>query len=166
MTAATGVLAIGLTIFAVWGKVNIFGWIGRYSYYYVYSNSYLTVKYSLGLDATIDIDPDTLNMKSEGKWVTCYMELEPGYNVSNIDTSTLILTYEGNDIPVEPHPQSIDDYDNDGITDLMIKFDRQELINVLATGDSITSEVSGNMQGGMPLEGSDTIRVIQPGHIH
>jgi PKD repeat protein len=36
------------------------------------------------IPATIDCDPDTLNLKSEGEWITCYIELPEGYGVERI----------------------------------------------------------------------------------
>ena len=33
------------------------------------------------IPATIDFDPDTLNLGSNGKWVTVYIELLTGYDV-------------------------------------------------------------------------------------
>jgi hypothetical protein len=108
----------------------------------------------------VDIEPDTLNVKSEGKWVTAYTELPEGYDVDDIDVST--VTLEGT-IPAEAHPTEVDDHDNDGIHDLMVKFDRQALIEYLggATGE-VTLTVSGELSDGAPFEGSDTITVINP----
>jgi hypothetical protein len=47
----------------------------------------------------IDIDPDTLNLKSKIKWVTAYIELPGGYDVADIDVGTVKLWYEGNIVP-------------------------------------------------------------------
>lgn len=111
------------------------------------------------VEAIIDIDPDTLNLKSKGKWVTCYIELPEDYDVSDIDTSTVKLNYEDFDeISAELHPTEVGDHDTDGIPDLMVKFDRQELIAILSVGEAkltITGEVNGS-----PFEGTDTINVI------
>ncbi len=79
------------------------------------------------LETKIDIDPDTLNLKSKGKWVTVYIELSEGFDVEDIDIDTLEL--EG--IPAEDSPTEIGDYDDDGIPDLMVKFDRKALIEHL-----------------------------------
>lgn len=105
--------------------------------------------------ATIDIDPDTLNLKSKGKWITAYIELPEGYTVGDIDISTVKLNGE---ISAELHPTELSDYDEDGIPDLMVKFDRQALIQLLSAEEStltITGEVNGT-----PFKGSDTTRVI------
>lgn len=107
--------------------------------------------------ATIDIDPDTLNLKSKGKWITCYIELPEGYNVTNINISTILL----NDVvPAESHPTNISDYDNDGIPDLMVKFDRQEVQEILEPGDEVEIVVTGQLMDETGFEGIDYIRVI------
>lgn len=106
-------------------------------------------------DATIDIDPDTLNLESKGKWITGYIELPEGYNVGDVDISTVMLN---GIIEAELHPTEIGDHDSDGINDLMVKFDRQDLIATLSKGEAtltITGEVDGTS-----FEDSDTITVI------
>ena len=80
------------------------------------------------ITATIDFDPNTLNKKSNGNWVTVYIELPAGYNVNNIIISSIRL--QGT-IHAEPWPYCIGDYDNDGIPDLMVKFKRADVINIL-----------------------------------
>jgi hypothetical protein len=54
--------------------------------------------------ATIDINPGTLNLRSKGKWITCHIELPEGYDVSDIDVSTVMLDGE---IQAELHPTEI-----------------------------------------------------------
>jgi len=108
------------------------------------------------ISATMDINPDTLNLKSKGKWITCYIELPEGYNVFDIDVSTIM---SNDTTPMDSYaPAEMGDYDEDGILDLMVKFDRQEVIALLSAGEAtlaITGEVDGT-----PFEGSDSIRVI------
>jgi len=111
--------------------------------------------FKMGLPITIDIDPNTLNSKSKGKWITAYIELPEGYSASNIDVSTVELNGE---ISAELHPTGTGDYDTDGITDLMVKFDRRELIALLNV-DEATLTITGKIAG-IPFEGNDTIKVI------
>jgi len=95
--------------------------------------------------ATVDIAPDTINLKSKGKWITAYIELSENHNVSNINRTTVLLNHT---IPVDsfwidkPLESVIGDYDNDGITDLMVKFDRQALIEYLKTKGTTDAEVT------------------------
>ena len=131
-------------------------WIGYYGIVGVY-----TGMPSFLLTAVIDVDPDTLNLKSKGKWITAHIELPEGYDVADIDVSTVML--EGT-IAAEDAPTEIDDYDNDGIPDLMVKFDMQALIEYLdGTTGKVALAVSGELSDGMTFEGSDNITVINPG---
>lgn len=110
---------------------------------------------------TVDIKPDTLNLRSEGKWITVYIELPEGYDVNDIDIGTIMLE---DLIPAEDSPTNVGDYDNDGIPDLMVKFDRQEVIGELdwewgtIYSDELT--INLNLDDGTAAEGSDTIKVL------
>ncbi|MCP5105882.1 MAG: hypothetical protein GY950_21020, partial [bacterium] len=116
------------------------------------------------VEATIDIHPDTLNRKSKGKWVIAYIELPGGFNVEDIDIGTLAVTAVDENPIVEPiyaqlSPTAIDDYDSDGLPDLMVKFKRSRLIEVLNSGNRLIT-ISGELNNGTPFEGSDPFRVI------
>ena len=93
------------------------------------------------IDATIDFDPDSLNPKSRGKFVTVYIELPAGYDVNAINISTIELTYGVGSVSAEVTPTNI----SDGI--LMVKFDRQEVIAILEPGEEIEIAVSGESFG-------------------
>jgi parallel beta-helix repeat protein len=114
--------------------------------------------------AEIDIDPNTLNLKSKGKWVTCYIELPESLDVSDIDLTTISLNDALSYSPIKHPGYSIGDHDDDGVLDLMIKFPRDEVEDI--TGgpqDSFDIKISGSLKDGSDFEGYDTIRVIRPG---
>jgi len=118
------------------------------------------------ISATINIDSDTLNLKSNGEWITCYIELSAGFNPGDIDASTILLNDTiGVDLGA---PIQIGDYDCDGIADLMVKFDRSTVINWLRlvdygqdTGKSfeVNLKVTG-IVAGTQFEGADTVKVL------
>ncbi len=84
--------------------------------------------HGMSIQAPVDIAPDTLNLGSTGRWVTVYIELAEGYDVSQIDTSSIML----DNVPADPTaPTQIGDYDNDGVGDLMVKFDRFAAIDYI-----------------------------------
>ena len=83
---------------------------------------------AFGIGAAVDIYPETLNLKSSGAWVTVYIELPEGYNVSDIDVTTVFL--DGT-IPADSELWKIGDYDEDGVSDMMVKFDRQAVIDYI-----------------------------------
>ena len=107
------------------------------------------------IDAFVDIDPNTLNLKSRGRWIKTYIELPEGYDVNNIDISTVRLNDE---ILAELHPTEIGDYDTDGIPDLMVKFNRRDLIAILSAGEA-TLTITGRVRSTL-FVGRNTIRVI------
>ena len=109
--------------------------------------------------AQIDIDPDTLNPKSKGKWITCYIELPDDYDVGNINVDSIRL--EEQDELVVEHSDV-----QDGV--LMVKFSRQDVIAYIESLElelpaDVTLKVTGELTDGTPFEGSDTIRVIEKG---
>ncbi len=57
-------------------------------------------------------------------------------------------------------PWQIGDHDRDGIADLMVKFDRNELISLLMVTDK-TITISGELSDGTQFKGTDNIRVIK-----
>lgn len=120
------------------------------------SEIYITVYDPVSLiTADISVHPKNLNLASQGQWITVHIELPSGYDVAEIDITTIRL--EGI-IPAETEPAVIGDYDEDGALDLMVKFDRQNLISLLEPGDS-KLRVEGKLADGTMFAGTDTITV-------
>ena len=67
--------------------------------YIEYVKIYKRIQTPSIIEAEVNIDPDTLNVKSKGKWITAYIELPEGYDVNDIDINTVKLQY--NDSTVE-----------------------------------------------------------------
>jgi hypothetical protein len=81
------------------------------------------------LAADLNFDPNTLNTKSKGKYVTCYVELPEGLDPWDIDIATMTLN---GIVPAQLKPTNVGDHDMDGIDDRMMKFSRSELIALLS----------------------------------
>ncbi|UCE16907.1 MAG: right-handed parallel beta-helix repeat-containing protein [Candidatus Bathyarchaeota archaeon] len=118
--------------------------------------------------ATVNVVPNTLNLKSNGEWTTCYIELPEGYNVSAIDiysirlSDTFPVSFLSN--PPVPVPTEIGDYDNDTIPDLMVKFNRTALTSHIyhtlgIEYGNVTLTITGNLTDGTRFEGKDTVKV-------
>jgi len=103
------------------------------------------------IEAIIDIDPDTLNLGSKGRWITCYITLPEGYDVNDINISTILLE--------DKIPAEWGDIQGDI---LMVKFDRSEVEDMLSPG-TYNLKVTGDLTDGTSFKGySDEIRVIEP----
>ncbi len=107
------------------------------------------------LPCTVDVKPKALNLKSQGKWIKVRLELPENHDISDIDISTIRLNGV---IPAAFHPTEVADYDADGNSDLMVKFNRQDLLATLRAGE-VTLSITGEING-MAFEGTDTIKVI------
>ena len=114
------------------------------------------------LSAIVNIDPNTLNLKSKSDQnaITAYIELPKGYDVAHIIVATVKMDVMGTMVSAQLFPSWVDDHDHDRVPDRMVKFSRHEVIAALAgrTGD-ITLTVSGQLIGGMTFSGKDTIKV-------
>jgi hypothetical protein len=105
--------------------------------------------------ATIDLDPDTLNLDSKGKWVTAYIELPEGYNIIDIDISSVELK-DGDTLITSSEWGDIQD------STLMVKFSRSDVIEYLEAKEGEINEfdfiITGLIDGEL-FGGSDIIRV-------
>jgi uncharacterized repeat protein (TIGR01451 family) len=132
------------------------------------------------LPADVDVDPDALNLKSGGKYVTTYIELPEGCDPWDIDVGTVL--FDGV-LPAVAAPTAVADYDSDGVADRMVKFNRSGVIGLLSGsegsrwwleerggdtaplrhGEEFEVTVSGELNDGTPFLGTDVLRVINPG---
>lgn len=105
------------------------------------------------ISAVISIKPETLNPKSNGKWISCYISFPESYSVEDINPDSILLedTIGAENCNIQNNV-------------LMVKFDRSMLIEYLddTTGEVILT-VTGELNSGIAFEGVDTIRVIKKG---
>lgn len=134
----------------------------------IYIGGYDKKLYAIGgevraITATIDVGPGTLHLKSKGKWVTAYIELPEGHDVSAISLASVAVTAVGGEpitpIYAEASPIAIGDYDGDSVPDLMVKVDRQVLQQQLSAGN-VALEISGRLVSGVAFRGVDKVRVL------
>ena len=123
-----------------------------------------------GITAEIEFEPETLNKKSEGKWIKVAIELPHGYNAKDIDISSIRLegTVHAESWPYEIKDHYLDhgcdrDHTGHNHSELTVKFKRDDVIAVLPVGDHVPVHVTGTI-GSTSFEGVDIIRVISDGH--
>ena len=123
--------------------------------------------------ANIDIAPDTLNLQSRGKWIAVYAQLPESCDPANIDASTILLN--GTIAPVLDSKydfvtnasEYLVDYENDGILERMVRFDRAVVASWIYQSVGMPHEVSltltGELTDGTPFEGTHIIFVVYSG---
>lgn len=119
--------------------------------------------------------PNPLNRKSRGVLPVAVLGTEE-FDVSVIDTTTLLLTREGVEGGVAPVRVNIEDVGTpfegelcdchdlsaDGFTDLTLKFSTQDLVDALALGSALGGEfvqltITGSLDTGEQFEASDCV---------
>ena len=110
----------------------------------------LTIIPKVVVEACINIEPNVLNLKSEGQWITCYITLPDWFDVAYIDASSVVLE---DDIKAEwiwfDEEEQV----------AMAKFSRSELQDVLDVGE-VELTVSGDLRKVIKFEGTDVVKVI------
>ncbi len=116
------------------------------------------------ISATVEIAPNKLHIGCRGYLVTANIELPDGYAVEDIDPLSLNIAVV-NTLVVDPPlypvgPISIGDHDDDGVADLQIKFDRQDILSLAEPGVTEIILV-GELADGTILEGTASVNVIE-----
>ncbi|MFX1379159.1 MAG: hypothetical protein ACFFA4_08680 [Promethearchaeota archaeon] len=108
------------------------------------------------IDANINFDPNVLNFKSKGKWVTVYIKLTKGYDANDIVLDSVLLNEL---IPAESKFAIID---IDSCMVLMVKFNRTRVINVVQPQEFCTTiiTITGKLIDTKVFEGNDIIELI------
>ncbi len=125
------------------------------------------------ITATIKIVPQTLNLKSKGKWIMCMISLPKGYNVSEINVSSVRLnenvtpdlSKELESEPPEGNTTAIDEDNDENETStikLKLKFSRAAVMAILTPGNAVIITVTGKLYDNTSFAGNDTIRIIKP----
>ncbi|UCF77757.1 MAG: M20/M25/M40 family metallo-hydrolase [Candidatus Eiseniibacteriota bacterium] len=109
--------------------------------------------------ATVDIVPNTLNLKSRGQYISCHIEVPRGVSASEVDVSTVMLN---NSVRAEPGPCTVGDYNGNEMPDVLVKFKRESVQKVVGPGPAVEVLVSGRA-GSSLFQGKDTIRVLGGG---
>lgn len=107
---------------------------------------------------SLALSPSVLNLHSVGRWITGRLEPATPWTPDQIDVSTIRLN---GSVPVDPSAAvTIGDFDQDGIQELEVKFDRGSLELTLEAGDAVPVEVTGGI-GDQCFTGAANVRVIR-----
>ena len=108
---------------------------------------------STAIQAEVDIDPNTLNLNSKGRWITAFIWLPEEYNVADIDPNSIFLENE-----IEPERFWLSEDNQIAIA----KFNREQVQAILEAGD-IELTITGQLTDDTPFEAKDIIKVIERG---
>ena len=108
------------------------------------------------VEMSFDFTPHTLNLTSQGLWVTGFLEPASPFAATDINIASIRLN---GTVPVDPlAPTALGDHDDDGVIDLMVKFNRAAVELTVSEGDSVPVTVTGTVAG-RSFSGTDYIRV-------
>lgn len=110
------------------------------------------------LPASMEFHPETLNLQSNGQYVTVHLE-GSGWDAGEVDPASVLLCGAVG----LAREAVLGDEDGDGIADLTLKFDRLDLRGLLEFGDEIPVWITGALTNGTPFRADDLIRVIGRG---
>ncbi len=111
--------------------------------------------------AVFELDPQTLDGRKPGGWVTAKVELLPGYDPGRVVLSTVKLLGR---VSCVDRALRIGDFNRNGIPDLKFRFDRAQVLRALPDGDReddrVEISISGEIQDSTYFKGKQTIRMI------
>jgi hypothetical protein len=120
---------------------------------------------------SLKLEPNTLNLKSNGNYITAFIELPSSHDINEVEISSIMLQVAGYSYSVDLSAAiNIGDYNGNGISDLMIKFQRQPVVNNLKTIDystllgksvDVNFVVSGSLIDGTSFGCSDTLSILK-----
>lgn len=112
--------------------------------------------------ATVDISPNTLNLASNGKHITLFLSFPAAAGkASDIDKATVRITEVNGEAidalsPIDKHTK-IQEPEEAGVERLKLKFDRQEVQDVLTAGDANALTIAAAFTDGTEFSGVGTI---------
>ncbi|MFW9909365.1 MAG: hypothetical protein ACFFEF_12385 [Candidatus Thorarchaeota archaeon] len=112
----------------------------------------------ISMDVIVDVKPNTLYTNSKGCWVTCYITPPMGYDARDIDVTT--VTLEG--VSALPDQYGYVDVNLDGLCELMVKFDRDTILELLPkeTCHDYPLTITGCFLDGVVFIGIDMIHIV------
>jgi hypothetical protein len=111
--------------------------------------------------AWLNIDPNTLNLDSNGRFIEANMGIPEGFDAMSVLCETVFLVAGEDTIPATQICEILGP-DEFGIYWLHVKFDRAAVEDALPEGEAVVLEVAAEVEDVTYIRGSDTITVIRP----
>jgi hypothetical protein len=108
-------------------------------------------EYSPPIPAEIRIVPRTINMASEGKWISCYIWLGEDYKIVDIEPNSVFLEGE-----IQAESLKLDEEQQVAI----VRFSRSDIQEILNVGE-VELTITGRLTDGTLFDGIDVIKVIE-----
>jgi subtilisin family serine protease len=110
--------------------------------------------------AYADVDPNSLNPGSNGRWITASAELPTGFSPAEIVLETVRAL---GTVPADTSFNVIGDFNANGIPDRTLKFDRGVCIAALPPeADSALVVITGEIRDRSYFVARDNIRILRP----
>ncbi len=106
------------------------------------------------ITAEVDIEPNTLNLSSKGKWITCYIQLPENFDVADIFYCAILI----GDVEIKADRLWIDEVKQYATAKLC----REDVQDLLDPGE-VELTVVGELLDETTFEGTATISVIDKG---
>jgi hypothetical protein len=129
-----------------------YGW-----FYFHHHHMHVSMNDLYLVGAEVDVKPDSLNRKSNGKYLTGYLELGYGLDVNYVDDLKLVVSGHNE---VSAAKVEVTDFNNNGIADLTIKFDRSQVTEDIDTGE-VEVALTGTIFEYYHFQETDTISVVK-----
>jgi hypothetical protein len=123
------------------------------------SGGRLNVFRALVVPVLVEIEPEVLNLGSNGGWITAYVEFPGGIDLADVAPETVVLNGV---VAAEASRSRLGDGNHNGVPDWTFQFDRGDVGGVLPEGQGVPVTVEGEIRDTAWFRGTDQIRVFQP----
>ncbi len=104
--------------------------------------------------ADVNIAPDSLDLESKEGWINVYVALPADIPGDEVDPSSVLLN---NSLSPEKGHFLLDDWNDDGIPDLRVRFRAEKVSQILGPDEKSELLISGRLKNGLSFEGTHLV---------